>query len=107
MIETLHRDNVTILRLIGRVRGEHVPPLERLLTESGAAISLDLGEVTLVDAEVIKFLASCGTRAIPLMRCPSYITEWIAESNRRAADVAVPHAVEPGDMQMKDCDGRI
>jgi anti-anti-sigma regulatory factor len=68
-----------MLCLIGRIRGEHVPALERLLTECGAAISLDLAEVTLVDAEVIKFLASCAARAIPLMRCPSYITEWIAK----------------------------
>jgi anti-anti-sigma regulatory factor len=78
-IETHRHGNATILRLIGRVRAEHVHELEHLIVASDADISLDLEQVTLVDADVIKFLATCATRVIPLLNCPGYITDWIAK----------------------------
>jgi anti-anti-sigma regulatory factor len=84
-IETYCQGRVTILRLIGRIRAEHVQELERLMTRSGLDISLDLEEVTLVDADVIKFLATCATRVIPLLNCPAYITDWIAREQERNA----------------------
>ena len=84
-IETYRHGNATILRLIGRVRAEHVDGLEQLIVTSGADISLDLKEVTLVDAEVIKFLATCATRVIALLNCPAYITDWIAKEQERNA----------------------
>jgi hypothetical protein len=40
---------------------------------SAANISLDLEEVMLVDAEVIKFLATCAARGIPLLNCLAYV----------------------------------
>ena len=84
-IETCRHGNLTILRLIGRLRAEHVQELERLMTRSGSDISLDLKEVTLVDADVIKFLATCAPRVIPLLNCPAYITDWISKEQERNA----------------------
>lgn len=82
-IETRRRGSKTLLHLIGRIRGEHVPTLERLLTESGADASLDLQEVTLVDADVIKFLAVCANRGIPILHSGAYITDWIEQEQQR------------------------
>ena len=37
----------------------------------------DLGEVTLVDLEVIRFLISCEDSGVELVQCPPYVREWI------------------------------
>ena len=84
-IETYRHGNATILHLIGRIRAEHVSELERLIVTSGADVSLDLEEVTLVDADVINFLATSATRTVPLLNCPAYIRDWIAKEQERNA----------------------
>ena len=71
-----------MLRLIGRIRAEHMRELERLMKRSGS-VSLDLEQATLVDAEVIKFLATCMRRGVPVVNCLAYITEWIAQEQQR------------------------
>ena len=38
---------------------------------------LDLGEVTLVDVDVVRFLVECQTRAIRVAQCPGYVREWM------------------------------
>ena len=38
---------------------------------------LDLGQVTLVDLEVIRFLVSCEDSGVELVQCPPYVREWI------------------------------
>jgi anti-anti-sigma regulatory factor len=82
-IETQRQGNATVLRLIGRIRAEHVHEVERLMVGSGTDTALDLEEVTLVDAEAIKFLATCMARGIPLLNCVAYITDWIAKERDR------------------------
>ena len=84
-IETHRRGNVTVLRLIGRIRAEHVQEVERLMVNSETDIALDLRDVTLVDADVIKFLAACRARGIPLRKCLAYITDWIAREREQNA----------------------
>ena len=84
-IETHCQGDVRIFRLIGRMRGEHVHELQRLMEGSMEDISLDLAEVTIVDAEVITFLAACTARGIPLLNCLTYITNWIAKERQTRA----------------------
>ncbi len=68
----------TTLALSGRVGSEHLPDLRRWLEEDrGQAVVLDLGEVTLVDVDVVRFLVECQTRAIRLAECPGYVREWM------------------------------
>jgi len=38
---------------------------------------LDLHEVTLVHADVIRFLSTSEGEGITLVRCPPYVREWI------------------------------
>ncbi len=62
----------------GRVGSEHLPDLRWGLEEDrGQAVVLDLGEVTLVDVDVVRFLVECQTRAIRLAQCPGYVREWM------------------------------
>ena len=69
----------TTLALSGRVGGEHLPELRRCLEEERErGVVLDLGEVNLVDAEVVRFLVECRTQGIRLAHCPGYVREWMA-----------------------------
>ena len=74
---------ITTLALSGRVGSEHLPDLRRFLEEERARDAvLDLGEVTLVDVDVVRFLVECETQAIRLADCPGYIREWMAREKQ-------------------------
>ena len=81
------KDFVTFA-LSGRIEEEQLPELQRLLKiEPGAnpiPIALDLGDVKLVDREVIKFFAACEAHGIVLKNCPSYVREWIETGRGRS-----------------------
>ncbi len=68
----------TTLRLIGRIRAEHLTELEKQIKGSGSMIALDLEEVNLVDVEVVRFLGTCEAQGVTLLRCSPYIRDWIA-----------------------------
>jgi hypothetical protein len=40
-------------------------------------IALDLGEVTLVDADAVRFLAAAEAAGTKLLNCPLFVREWI------------------------------
>jgi hypothetical protein len=48
-------------------------------------IFMDLGEVTLVDVEVVLFLSECEGGAIILVHCPPYVREWILRERAEGA----------------------
>ena len=68
----------TVLRLIGRIRSEH---LEELKSQMGGGDEplpgLDLECVTLVDLESVHFLAFCEAKGVEILHCSPYIREWI------------------------------
>jgi anti-anti-sigma regulatory factor len=67
------------IRLIGRMRAEHLEELEKQIRESGLSITLDLEEVTLVDVEIVRFLGVCEARGATLLNCSPYIRDWIGK----------------------------
>ena len=67
----------TTLRLIGHIQAEHLEALQAQLEGNGPRIVLDLDEVTLVDVEVVRFLAACEAAGMAITHCPPYIREWI------------------------------
>jgi anti-anti-sigma regulatory factor len=69
----------TTLRLIGRMRAEHLPELEKQIRMSGSKIVLDLEELNLVDVEAVRFLGSCEATGVTLVNCPPYIRDWIGK----------------------------
>ena len=69
----------TTLRMIGRMRREHIEVLKAQIRAGGTSITLDLNEVTLVDLDVIHFLAKCQTEGISLIHCSRYINNWITK----------------------------
>jgi len=71
-----HRTNI---RLIGRMRAEHLPELEKQIRESESKIVLDLEDLNLVDVEAVRFLGSCEAAGVTLLNCSPYIRDWIGK----------------------------
>lgn len=69
-----------VLRISGRLAGENLGELKKLISSEGGGrrIILDLRELTLVDHEAVGFLRQCDSDGIMLRNCPPYIHEWIA-----------------------------
>jgi anti-anti-sigma regulatory factor len=77
-IEKYSDEYSTTLRLIGRMRAEHLPELEKQIRES-SKIVLDLEELNLVDVEAVRFLGTCEAQGVKLLNCCPYIRDWIGK----------------------------
>jgi anti-anti-sigma regulatory factor len=76
----IEKDSVgstTTIRLMGRIRSEHLPELKEQLATAGPTVVLDLDEVTLVDVEAVRFLGACEAKGAEVLRCSPYIREWM------------------------------
>ena len=76
-------EDITVLRLSGRIEAEQVDMLRELLEQEKGKVAIDCREVTLVSREAIRFLASIEAQGIELRNCADYIREWIAGERRR------------------------
>jgi hypothetical protein len=76
-------NGATVIALSGRMEGEHIFELEKLLKAEppGRRIVLDLKDLTLAGQSEIDFFAKCEQRGVTLANCAPYIREWI--SNQR------------------------
>lgn len=76
-IEKYRDEHDATIRLIGRMRAEHLPELEKQIKGSESKIVLDLEELDLVDVEAVRFLGICETQGVTLLNCSPYIRDWI------------------------------
>jgi anti-anti-sigma regulatory factor len=76
-IETTLGKESTTIRLIGRIRTEHLCELKRQLETPDTNIVVDLSEVSIVNLDVVRFLGECESNGVQLFNCPSYIRKWI------------------------------
>ena len=75
---------VTTLRLSGRIQSDQIPIIRSEMDAACPRKILDLGEVTLVDRAVVRFLISCEDERIELVNCPPYVHEWILRERAEA-----------------------
>ena len=66
------------LRLSGRIEEDHTPAIQDQINWYRPRLVFNLGEATLVDREVVRFLAAQEVEGVELLDCPRYIREWIA-----------------------------
>ena len=76
-IEKVSDGRMTVVRLSGRLRSEHLDELKTQIDGDQSRIALDLDGVTLVDVEVIRFLNACEESGVDLLNCWLYIREWM------------------------------
>ncbi len=72
------RENGTTIRLIGRMRAEHVEHVRAEIVASRAPTALDLDELTLTDVDAVRFLVLAERQGIGLEHCAPFIREWIS-----------------------------
>ena len=77
----IHREAVgedrVVLRVSGRLTGDHVETLRTLLEQESGALTLDLKDVRLVDGDAVKLLAIHESNGVRIENCLLYIREWI------------------------------
>jgi hypothetical protein len=76
---------LTKLTLIGRIQSNHIALLQSAMNDACEHTVLDLGQVTLVDLGVIRFLIHCEDSGVKLVQCPSYVREWILRERDEGA----------------------
>jgi hypothetical protein len=78
-IETAARGRFTVFILSGRIEKQAIAELRRLfeLQSDYRDIVLDLKDVSLVDRDVMGFLARCEADGVKLENCAPYIREWM------------------------------
>lgn len=76
-IEIVAADRVTVVRLIGRLRAEHLGILAKQIQSCSGAIALDLGELELVSLEGVRFLNSCQNQGVAVTNASPYVTDWM------------------------------
>jgi hypothetical protein len=72
-------ENFVIFRVTGRIQREHLETLQALLAQENGRVALDLAEVTLVDWEVVRFLAFCKNSGVELKFAPDYLSDWVSK----------------------------
>jgi anti-anti-sigma regulatory factor len=78
----------TTLRLMGRIRSEHLQELKEQLSAAGTDVVLDLDEVTLVDLDTVHFLGACEATGTQLLHCSKFIREWMLQEAQHVSGKA-------------------
>jgi len=78
-IETAARGRFTVFTLSGRIEKPALAELKRLFEcqRDYRDIVLDLKDVSVIDREVMRFLAHCEVDGVKLENCTPYIREWM------------------------------
>jgi hypothetical protein len=72
------REDGSTIRLIGRMRAEHVEHVRTELAASRTPTVLDLDDLKLADVDAIRFLAAAERQGVVLQHCAPFIREWMA-----------------------------
>ena len=72
-----------VFRLSGRIRSEHLEALRTAISDQPGETILDLHDVTLIDAETVRFLASCEANGMRLLHCSPYVRDSILRERKR------------------------
>jgi hypothetical protein len=77
-IESAFDGKAVTVRLSGRIEEDHLDAIQEEVRRYHPRLTFNLGEATLVDREVVRFLAAQEAEGVELIDCPRYIREWIA-----------------------------
>jgi hypothetical protein len=74
-----------VFTLSGRMQTADIEQFEQLLIAEapGEMVMFDLRDVTLVNQDVVTFLAQCEANGIKLEGCPLHVRNWIDQEKRR------------------------
>lgn len=79
-IQKVTEAQAVILRISGRIGADELLELRKLVSSEETErepVELDLGNVRLVNQQVVVYLADHEAKGARLRNCPAYIREWI------------------------------
>ena len=89
-IEKESDGHTTTLWLIGRIQSADIGSIRAQMDDDSVHVLFDLGEVTLVNVEVIRFLSDCEDEGVVLIHCPHYVREWILRERDEGSRPRIP-----------------
>src|ERR1700722_18581931 len=84
-IEKESNDTLQPCDSLGRIQSANIGDIQAQMDDGHVRLFMDLGEVTLVDVEVVRFLSECEDGGIVLVHCPPYVREWILRERAEGA----------------------
>lgn len=84
---------VSRLKLSGRIQSGCITSIRSAMNDGCARKIMDLGEVTLVDVGVVRFLISCEDEGVELLQCPPYVHEWMLRERAEEAQPGSSNAI--------------
>ena len=85
-IEKISSDRGTLVLLAGRFRPEHIDEIEALLEGSEGEITIDIGDLTLIGVEGVRFLNTCSRKGMRIVNATPYISGWMKRERTRRID---------------------
>lgn len=76
-IERIAAEHTTVIRLIGRLRREHLSMVMKQIQSSTGEVTLDLGELALISVEGVRFLNACQDEGTVIANASPYVTDWM------------------------------
>lgn len=76
-IDKISEERGTVIRLIGRLQREHLGILTKQIQSCTGEITLDLGELSLINLEGVRFLIACQDRGIGVSNASPYVADWM------------------------------
>jgi hypothetical protein len=83
-VDRLIEEDVTVLRLSGRIKAEELDVLRAAVEEESGAVAIDLKDVGLIDGDTVRFLAIIEANGGALRNCPAFIREWVNREQAQA-----------------------
>ena len=76
-IDRIAAEHTTVIRLIGRLRREHLGIVMKQIQSCTGEVAIDLGELVLISVEGVRFLNACEDRGIVVINASPYVTAWM------------------------------
>jgi anti-anti-sigma regulatory factor len=76
-VDRLIEGDLTVLRISGRLTAEQLEVLRAAVGEERGDVAIDLRDVSLLDGDVVRFLAIIEADGGALRNCPAYVREWV------------------------------
>ena len=75
-----------VFTVSGRIQTEDIEQVRQLLVveAAGKRLRINLRDVTLINQDVVAFLAECEAKGIELDCCPLHMRRWIDHEKRRS-----------------------
>ena len=65
------------MQLMGELDVEHLDEVNAQVNDASCPVVVDVGELTLISVEGIRFLNACHDDGMPIINASGYITEWM------------------------------